>query len=62
MATPPRLADLAEETLAAATKAGAEAADVLSVRGTSVSIDIRGGALEEATREEGQPKSWPGGS
>ena len=44
---------LVEATLSAATKAGADAADVLAVTGTSVSIDVRAGKLEEATREEG---------
>ncbi|MCH2077799.1 MAG: TldD/PmbA family protein [Rhodobacteraceae bacterium] len=47
------LSDLAERTLSEAKRAGADAADVLAVTGTSVSIDVRGGALEEATREEG---------
>ncbi|MEM9812617.1 MAG: TldD/PmbA family protein [Pseudomonadota bacterium] len=47
------LTDLAEKTLSEAKKAGAEAADVLAVTGTSVSIDVRAGKLEEATREEG---------
>ncbi|MEM1236007.1 MAG: TldD/PmbA family protein [Pseudomonadota bacterium] len=53
MTTPTALPDLVEQTLSAARKAGADAADVLAVSGTSVSIDVRGGALEEATREEG---------
>ncbi|MEM1374361.1 MAG: TldD/PmbA family protein [Pseudomonadota bacterium] len=47
------LTDLAEKTLSEAKTAGAEAADVLAVTGTSVSIDVRAGKLEEATREEG---------
>lgn len=47
------LTDLAEKTLSEARKAGAAAADVLAVTGTSVSIDVRAGQLEEATREEG---------
>ncbi len=47
------LPDLADALLSAARKAGAEAADVLVVDGTSVSIDVREGALEEATRSEG---------
>ena len=51
--TAPNLSDLADALLSAAQKAGAEAADVLVVDGTSVSIDVREGALEEATRSEG---------
>ena len=47
------LPKLVERTLDAAKKAGAEAADVLTVTGTSISIDVRAGKLEEATREEG---------
>ncbi len=38
--------------LEAATQAGADAADAMAVRGTSLSVDVRGGALEEAQREE----------
>ncbi|MEM1100059.1 MAG: TldD/PmbA family protein [Pseudomonadota bacterium] len=53
MTAQPTLTALAEETLAAAQNAGAEAADILAVKGTSVSIDVRAGKLEEATREEG---------
>ena len=47
------LADLSAALLDAARKAGAEAADAIAVRGTSVSIDVRGGALEQAERSEG---------
>ena len=47
------LPDLVERTLDAARKAGADDADVLAVSGTSVSIDVRAGQLEEATRQEG---------
>ncbi|MEM9350944.1 MAG: TldD/PmbA family protein, partial [Pseudomonadota bacterium] len=47
------LAELVETTLSAAKRAGADAADVLAVTGTSLSIDVREGKLEEATREEG---------
>ncbi len=47
------LTDLVSATLDGALAAGAEAADVMAVAGTSVSINVRGGALEEATREEG---------
>ncbi|MEL6914822.1 MAG: TldD/PmbA family protein [Pseudomonadota bacterium] len=52
MTAQPTLTALAEETLAAAKTAGAEAADILVVRGTALSIDVRAGKLEEATREE----------
>jgi len=47
------LAALTEMMLAAARKAGAEAADTLAVEGTSVSIDVRSGKLEHAERSEG---------
>ncbi|MEM1302124.1 MAG: DNA gyrase modulator, partial [Pseudomonadota bacterium] len=48
-----RLDTLASQMLDAARTAGAEAADVLITQGTSVSIDVRAGALEEANRSEG---------
>ncbi|MFD0982070.1 TldD/PmbA family protein [Tropicimonas aquimaris] len=44
---------LTEALLAAARKAGAEAADAIAIDGTSISIDVRGGALEQAERSEG---------
>jgi PmbA protein len=47
------LASLTEALLAAAKRAGAEAADAIAVSGTSMSIDIRRGALEQAERSEG---------
>ena len=47
------LAQLSEQLLDAATAAGADAADVLVVEGTSVSIEVRAGALEHAERSEG---------
>ena len=50
---PPSLSDLTEALLSAAAKAGAEAADALAVDGRAVSIDVRGGALEQAERSEG---------
>lgn len=46
------LSQLSDQLLSIAAKAGAEAADVLAIRGTSVSIDVRGGALEQAERSE----------
>ncbi len=51
--TAPSLADLADALLSEARKAGADAADALVVDGTSVSIDVRQGALEQAERSEG---------
>lgn len=48
-----RLATLTEALLSAARKAGAEAADAMAVSGTSLSIDVRGGQLEQAERSEG---------
>lgn len=47
------LADLTQQLLDAATRAGAEAADAMAVEGTSLSIEVRGGALEQAERSEG---------
>ncbi len=44
---------LTEALLDAARRAGAEAADALAVQGTSVSIDIRVGQLEQAERSDG---------
>jgi len=43
---------LAAQMLAAAKTAGADAADAMAVRGTSVSVDVRAGTLEEAQRQE----------
>ncbi|MEH6774610.1 MAG: TldD/PmbA family protein [Cereibacter changlensis] len=47
------LEGLTEALLDAARRAGAEAADALAVQGTSLSIDIRVGQLEQAERSEG---------
>ena len=47
------LAALSERLLAAARKAGADAADAVAVTGASVAIDVRAGALEQAERSEG---------
>ena len=44
--------DIAEQLLALAKRAGAEQADVLAVTGTSVSISVRNGALDEADRSK----------
>jgi len=49
----PSLSDLTQALLEAATRAGADAADALAVEGTSMSIDVRDGALEHAERSEG---------
>ncbi len=46
-------ADLAAALLRAAERAGAEAADAVIVTGTSVSVDVRDGTLEQADRSEG---------
>ncbi len=47
------LADLTDRMLAAARRAGADAADAVAVDGTAVSIDVRDGRLEQAERSEG---------
>ncbi|KEJ90440.1 TldD/PmbA family protein [Sulfitobacter donghicola] len=44
---------LTAQMLDAAKSAGADNADAMAVRGTSLSVDVRAGALEEAQREEG---------
>ncbi|KMW59282.1 TldE protein [Candidatus Rhodobacter oscarellae] len=49
----PDLAELSARLLDAATKAGAEAADAIAVDGSSISIDVREGKLEQAERSEG---------
>ena len=50
---PDTLSDMTEAAIAAGLKAGADAADSVAVDGTSISIDVRGGALEQAERSEG---------
>ncbi len=47
------LVDLAERLVAAARRAGADAADAIAVRGVSLSVDVRDGAVEELQRSEG---------
>lgn len=47
------LSTLTQALLAAARKHGADSADAIAVTGTSVSIDVRAGALEHAERSEG---------
>lgn len=46
------LADLTQRLIDAAKTAGADSADAVAIDGTSVSIDVRGGVLEEAQRAE----------
>ncbi|TMV04898.1 TldD/PmbA family protein [Ruegeria sediminis] len=45
--------EISHALIDAARKAGAEAADALVVEGTSVSVEVRNGALENAERSEG---------
>ncbi|MDK3071593.1 TldD/PmbA family protein [Sedimentitalea sp. JM2-8] len=47
------LESLGDALLTAARKAGADAADAMVLQGTSVSIDVRSGVLEQAERAEG---------
>lgn len=47
------LENLTEKMLQAAKRAGADAADAMTVRGTSQTIEVRNGALEQAERAEG---------
>ena len=47
------LAQLCDDLLTAAKRAGADAADAIALEGSSVAIDVRGGALEQAERSEG---------
>lgn len=47
------LTDLAERLVTAARRAGADAADAIAVRGVSLSVDVRDGAVEESQRSEG---------
>ena len=46
------LEDLSHALLDAAKSAGADRADAICLKGTSVSIDVRNGALEQAERSE----------
>jgi PmbA protein len=47
------LTDLAERLVSAARRAGADQADALAVRGVSLSVEVRDGAVEESERSEG---------
>ncbi|MFA5537817.1 MAG: TldD/PmbA family protein [Gemmobacter sp.] len=51
--TADRLSDLTAALLAEARRAGAGAADAIAVEGSALSIDMRGGRLEQAERSEG---------
>ncbi|MBC7181625.1 MAG: TldD/PmbA family protein, partial [Roseovarius sp.] len=53
MAMAKALDELTHALIDAALKAGAEAADAMALRGQSVTIDMRGGTLEQAERAEG---------
>lgn len=53
MPHPMPLDSLTDALLAAARKAGAESADAVAVRATSLSVDVRNGTLEHAERAEG---------
>ena len=44
---------LTDQLLQAARSAGADAADAMAVQGTSLSVEVRGGTLEQAERAEG---------
>jgi PmbA protein len=48
-----QLTDLAERLVAAARRAGADAADALAVRSISLAVEVRDGAVEESERSEG---------
>ncbi|HEY7662760.1 MAG TPA: TldD/PmbA family protein [Xanthobacteraceae bacterium] len=47
------LTDLAERLVAAAGRAGADAADALALRSVSLAVEVREGAVEESERSEG---------
>ena len=51
--TSPDLSSLTERLLTAAKTAGADASDAIALCDTSVSVDVRAGALEHAERAEG---------
>lgn len=50
--TPSNLSTLSQRLLNVAKSAGADAADTIAVQGTSLSVDVRNGALEQAERSE----------
>ena len=47
------LSDLAERLIAAARRAGADAADAVAMRSVSLAVEVRNGAVEESERSEG---------
>jgi PmbA protein len=47
------LVDLADRLVAAAKRAGADAADAVAVRSVSLAVEVRDGAVEESERSEG---------
>src|SRR5207244_5971861 len=47
------LTDLAERLVAAARRAGADAADALALRSVSLAVEVREAAIEESERSEG---------
>jgi PmbA protein len=47
------LTKLAERLVAAARRAGADAADAIATRGVSLSVEVRDGSVEESERSEG---------
>jgi PmbA protein len=47
------LTDLARRLVAAARRAGADEADALAIRGVSLGVEVRDGAVEESERSEG---------
>ncbi|MEP1355603.1 MAG: TldD/PmbA family protein [Tateyamaria sp.] len=51
--TPSNLSSLTARLIEAAKSAGADASDAVAIQGTSVSVDVREGALEQAERSEG---------
>ena len=53
MTGPKDAAAICADLLRLARAAGAEGADAMAVRGESLSVDVRGGALEQAERAEG---------
>src|SRR5258707_7203179 len=53
------LTDLDERVVAAAGRAGADAADALAVRSVSVAVEVREGAVEESERSEGHDVGLP---
>ncbi|WP_134679619.1 TldD/PmbA family protein [Paracoccus ravus] len=53
MSDPIRLQSLTHQLLEAARRAGADQADAVAVEAAAVSVDVRGGKLEQAERAEG---------